>query len=473
MSSAPKNKFFHSFAFYLILGYLVVYAVCTVSIYLLFRNGIAKSARSFDRQDVNAECEELVALLNQNNTGSMLAEAVTMERYPPSTIFIVRVINQHGRVEYTLTWPKKIDVPEWGSDTWLDRGKRPVAGESEYYLKHYNRYIQVQTTIAKDGRILQVGKGSFLEMDQKSMLLRMLLVFGIISTVFSVISGFIMMMITLGPIHHITESMSHIIQTGAFERGAPPVKSTISELDTLGQLFTVMTSKYANLIQAMRQTMDHVAHDFRTPLTRIRGSAELALSRPDPLPQEVSDTLAGIIEDCDSAKLQLQNLMDAREMESGFVKLNLQPLDLTHLMAEMMDMYSLIADEKAIHFVSEFPQVPVTIKADRGRLARAVGNLVDNAIKYTPHGGTVTLRLAQKDDKVEISVSDTGIGIPEEEQGLVWQRLFRGKKAQEAEKGLGLGLNIVQIIIEAHGGHVSLESKVGQGTTFRILLPAS
>ena len=465
------NKVFRSFAFYLCLGYLVVYALCTVSIYVLASQVITKSARGYDRQDVTAESEELVELIQQSAGSNLLAEQVTMERYPPSTIFIVRVINRRGQVEYTMTWPKKIDLPDWRVYTPpQEASSLPPAGLSEYYIKPLGRHIQIQTTLLEDGRVLQVGKGSFLEVDQKSMLARMLLVFALLSTLFSVLSGIFMMVITLRPIHHITDSMSHIIETGAFETGAPPVKSLIAELDTLGRLFTIVTEKYANLIQAMRQTMDNIAHDFRTPLTRIRGAAELALNHRD-LPQDVSDTLADIIEDCDSAKLQLQNLMDAREMESGFVRLNIRPFNLTKLIDEIVDLYTLVAEEKEISLKTDLPTADMLVRGDRPRLVRVFANLIDNAIKYTPQRGSVIVSFTADDTGITTCVRDTGIGIPQEELALIWQRLFRGQQAREAEKGLGLGLKIVQAIVAAHGGKVWADSTSGQGTAFYVTLP--
>ncbi len=471
MFSGRISKTFRSFAFYLCLGYLVVYALCTVSIYVLSSRVITQSARGFDRQDVTAESEELVELIQQNADGNLLAEQVTLERYPPSTIFIVRVINRRGQVEYTITWPKKIDLPDWRVYTPpQEASSLPPSGLSEYYIKPLDRHIQIQTTPLKDGRILQVGKGSFLEMDQKSMLSRMLMAFALLSTLFSILSGIFMMMITLRPIHRITDSMSRIIKTGAFETGAPPVKSLIDELDTLGRLFTVMTEKYANLIQAMRQTMDNVAHDFRTPLTRIRGAAELAL-KGQPLPPELADTLADIIEDCDRAKLQLQNLMDAREMESGFVKLNIQPFSLTRLIDEIIDLYSLVAEEKEISLKADPTDAEILVQGDRPRLARVFANLIDNAIKYTPQHGAVTVAFAVSETDITTCVRDTGIGIPQEELALIWQRLFRGRQAREADKGLGLGLNIVQVIVAAHAGQVRVDSAPGQGTAFEVTLP--
>jgi len=470
MFSGRMTKKIRSFAFYLGMGYLIVYALCTVCIFYLSSRVITQSARGYDRQDVRAESDELVDLINQNTDGNLLAEQVTMEHYPPSTLFLVRVLNKKGQVEYTITWPKKIELPEWG--TYTPEGKTPLppVGLSEYYIKPLQRHIQIQTTLLKDGRILQVGKGSFLEVDQKSMMARMLLIFAALSTLFSFLSGVFMMVITLRPLRLITEAMTHIIETGAFEKGAPPVKSMIDELDTLGHLFTVMTEKYANLIQAMRQTMDNVAHDFRTPLARIRGASEMALNSKN-LPAELAETLADIIEDCDRAKLQLQNLMDVREMESGFVKLNIQPFSLTQVVAEIIDLYSLVAEEKHLSLTAHFPSEEIMLDGDKQRLARAFANLVDNALKYTPKHGAVSVSFELQPETITLYVKDNGIGIPEEEQGLIWQRLFRGKQAREAEKGLGLGLNIVQVIISAHGGKVDVTSTPGQGSTFRVILP--
>jgi signal transduction histidine kinase len=464
------SKKFRSFAFYLGMGYLIVYALCTGGIFYLSSRVITKSARGFDQQDVRAQSEELSEILEQNTDGNWMAEEIALERYPPSTLVIVRVLNAEGKIEYAITKPKNIDIPEWRTNTLSRPVAIPAVGWSEYYLKPLHRHIQVQTQRLKDGRTLQVGKGSFLEYDQKTMMSHTLLLFMGLSTLFSFVSGVFMMFITLRPIHRITESMSHIIETHAFETGAPPVTSAIAELDTLGRLFTIMTGKYASLIQAMRETMDNVAHDFRTPLARIRGASEFALNDKH-LPEELANTLADIIEDCDRVQLQLQNLMDVREMESGFVKLNIQPFSLTQLIGEIGDLYSLLADEKKIALSVHLPEQEMLIEGDKHRIARALANLVDNAVKYTPKGGQVNLTFDVRPDTVVICVADTGIGIPEAEQGLIWQRLFRGKQAREAEKGLGLGLNIVQVIITAHGGTVTLESTPGQGTTFCVTLP--
>ncbi|MDD4102350.1 MAG: HAMP domain-containing sensor histidine kinase [Kiritimatiellae bacterium] len=464
------NKKFRSFAFYLGIGYLTVYVVCTGLLYVFSSRVITKTTRKFDRQDVRAESEELVELINQNPEGNWLAEQVTTGRYPPSTIFIVRVISRAGHVEYTITWPQKIDLPEWKHYEANIESNPDTNGLSEYYIRPLQRHIQIKTTRLNDGRLLQVGKGSFLEVDQKKMMGRMLLVFVALSTIFSAISSVFMMAVTLRPIRRITASMSRIIESGAFEEGAQSVPSMITEINTLGNLFAVMTRKYSNLIQAMRQTMDNVAHDFRTPLTRIRGAAEMAIHNRR-LPEGVAEALADIIEDCDRAKLQLQNIMDTREMESGFVKINPQRFNLRHLITEIVEMYSLVAEDKHIALVIDHPEEEITIEGDRQRLARVFANIIDNALKYTGKHGEVRVVFEVSPVAVMTCIIDNGIGIPDSEKELIWQRLFRGNQARESEKGLGLGLNIVQVIVAAHKGTVTVESATGEGSRFCVLLP--
>ena len=267
--------------------------------------------------------------------------------------------------------------------------------------------------------------------------------------------------------------MSRVIETGEPESGMSGVSSRIAELNTLGAIFGQMLQKNALLIRAMKDTLDNVAHDFRTPLARIRSAAETALSsrRQPPDINALIGALAEIIEDCDNAKLQLQNLMDLRAMESGVVQLDRQRFDLAKTVVQVADFYAVLADEKKITMRILLPDGEVPIDGDADRLSQVVANLIDNAIKYTPNDGDVSIALERAADKAILTVTDNGIGIPADEQALVWQRLFRGSNAR-SEKGLGLGMSVIKAVVEAHGGTVSFTSEQGHSSRFVVSLPA-
>jgi signal transduction histidine kinase len=134
-----------------------------------------------------------------------------------------------------------------------------------------------------------------------------------------------------------------------------------------------------------------------------------------------------------------------------------------------VDLYEIVAEQKEIHISLESND-PLFIFADRKKLRQAIGNLVDNAIKYSPPGTTITLHLNKLSKNAFIKISDQGVGISDEEKPLIWKRLYRGQKSRH-EKGIGLGLSLVKSIIEAHTGSINVEDNLPKGTSFQICLP--
>jgi len=465
----PKR---HSLFFYLSVSYLLVYAVCALFFYLVNVRVISRSARVFDRQNVEAETREYADLLSDNSSSDRLVEEVAHEDFPASTLFALRVLDANGALAYATSTPAQLEIPGWKSEPGSTLRPLPREGCREKFIPSLGRHIQIKTLRLKDGRTLQLAKSTALENDQRHILTNTSVAFFLLASLFTVINGFWMMLITLRPIKQITSEMATIIETGAFDSGVPPVNSNIAELDTLGAFFNLTTHKCAILIKAMKDTLDSLAHDFRTPLTRIRGSAEVALNAHagNPSSEPLIATLADIIDDCDSARIQLQNLMDIRELESGFFKLDKQLFDLKKTVSEVADLYAVLAEDKDIALLLDLPEGEVPVEGDHNRLAQVLANLIDNAVKYTPRNGQVRVSLAAEKDQVRVTVADTGIGIPEEEHALIWQRLFRSRNARH-EKGLGLGLSLIKAVVDAHGGNVTLTSAPGQGSTFVLTLP--
>jgi len=215
-----------------------------------------------------------------------------------------------------------------------------------------------------------------------------------------------------------------------------------------------------------------ISHEFRTPLTSIRGYAELL--QEEDLVAEQRDYVNVI--DRNSARLVglVDDLLVMAQIQSGGLPLELGEVVLNDLIARAGEAAKPFAASKHIDLDIDTEREIVTTRADADRLGQVLDNLVSNAIKYTPDGGGVSIRMTHTGDAATIAVSDTGIGIPQDEQAQMFGRFFRTSNARDSGiVGSGLGLAITRGIVEAHGGTIGFDSVEGVGTTFRLTVPLS
>ncbi len=257
---------------------------------------------------------------------------------------------------------------------------------------------------------------------------------------------------TLSPIQKLAAAAVSIVDTGNLNERIDAVRARDELRDLVGP-FNRMIEHIETVVKGMKGTLDSVAHDLRTPLTRFRGLAELALRGPED-GRRCREALQDGLEEADRILTLLNAVMDLSEAESGTLRLEMADTDLVELTRKLVDMYAFVAEERGVRIRLQGPE---TLRAfvDPGRFRRVVGNLLDNAVKYSPDGEEILVLLSTRDGRPRLEVRDRGPGIPAEDASRIWDRLYRGA-GSKSKPGLGIGLSIARAITEAHGGSIGL-----------------
>ncbi len=245
---------------------------------------------------------------------------------------------------------------------------------------------------------------------------------------------------------------------------------TGDELDQLARTLNAMLGRLDNAFRQIRQFSADASHELQTPLTILKGELEVALRAPRSA-ERYQQTMRSALEEIDRIASLVDGLMLLARADAGVLRMDQQPVELHQLVREVFDQTQILAARKHVH-LQLGPVEPTVVQGDPERLRRLLLNLTDNAIKYTPSGGDITLSLQPRQTHAALQVADTGIGLSPEEQQQIFQRFYRSDatRALDAE-GSGLGLCIADSIADAHGGTIEIDSTPGNGSTFTILLP--
>jgi signal transduction histidine kinase len=241
------------------------------------------------------------------------------------------------------------------------------------------------------------------------------------------------------------------------------------EFDRLAESLNAMFEQIERLMSGMRLATDSLAHDLRGPLTRLRGRIELALIQP---PESARDrqALVDVLSQADSALAMFDSLLKIAAAEAGVAATELKPLDLAALARDAAELYEPVAEERGLQIDVATVGAPV-INAQRELLSQAVANLLDNAVKHTPAGGRIAVRVAAAGAEVVLTVADTGPGIPHAHRERVLERFVRLEECRHGP-GAGLGLSLVAAVAKLHGGTLRLQDNA-PGLDVELRFPAA
>jgi heavy metal sensor kinase len=281
--------------------------------------------------------------------------------------------------------------------------------------------------------------------------------------------GYVLMRRALRPVDEIRQKAAQITSRNLSER--LPVVHTGDELERLATDLNHMIERLEQSFQQINRFSADASHELRTPLTVLQGGLEAIAQKEHSLPADVRDTIGSALEETERLAKIVESLLAISRLETGEARVQPGRLDFAELVCTTADQMRLLAEEKHISLSCDGTE-PVQVEADPARLKQVVVNLLDNAIKYTPEGGSVIITVNSQDGRAVLEMEDTGLGISASDPPHIFERFYRADKARSRQMGgAGLGLSIVRSICTAHGGQVTVTSTEGSGSRFRIELP--
>lgn len=454
--------------------YSAVFILWSVLLFFIISFLIFTSIRSKERRIVQHKAEKYVDIAKKEGLDHLLDDLEREREFTRDQGLFLVITDHGGEIRYA-SLPREWEMynprtilgggARKTGERIVFRGKGWFGGEEE---ADRSDTLEIINRSLPDGATLYLGQSNE---EIEDILFRFYEIFFTLLVplfMLAVSGGVFLSWRTLKPLKELIHAVNRV-ETGEMNARVPS-RNTGDELDELATMFNRMLEKIELLIQGMREALDNVAHDLKTPMARMRASIEKTVQAESDR-ETLQEALMDCAEESERVVHMLNTLMDISEAETGTMNLYLETVPLSGLIDNICDLYSYPSEEKNIRLSMAVPETLI-VWADPNRLYQVIANLVDNAVKYTPENGRVHIAATQMETAVKIMVEDTGPGIPDKDIPRIFERLYRGDKSR-SQKGLGLGLALVQAVVHAHNGEITVMNLPGKGTCFTLVVPAT
>ena len=467
MCFARINRLRHALAFRLTLWYAALFVLSATVVFVLFYLLITSMIRQRVDDNLLNQYNEFAAVYTLQGIGMLQRAASLQAQTVGEKKMFYRLFYPSGVVfsASNLTYWKDIGIDRWVVESVLQVNTHRYVTEKIPGGRYDVRIIyarigssimlQMGYSMADEERLLQVFKQLFF-----------ITMSGLL--VLAMIGGWFMARRALSGVAMVTRAAQQISEQDLTTR--VPVRHRHNEIDLLAITFNQMLDRVQNLVTGIRQMSDNIAHDLRSPITRIRGLAEVTLTG-NPGNEEYQAMTASTIEECDRLLDMINTMLTISRTEAGVNPIERTPVDLAVLARDACELFMPLAEDKFVTIEQQL-ECPASVNGDQRMLQRMIANLIDNAIKYTREGGRITVTLTPSTDgTVCLTIADTGIGIRAEDLPKIFDRFFRGDQSR-TRSGAGLGLSLAQTVARAHGGRIKVQSAPDRGSAFCVILPA-
>ena len=462
------NSIRHTLAFRLTLWYAGIFTLTSCVAFLFFYFLITSVIRDRTDQDLLGEARTLSSILKVQGMKAVRRQIIFEAQAAGEKKIFFRLLSLDGQ-EFSssnMSYWRDIGVGKAAIEQLIGEN-RPVFNTVRLPDRQHN--IRVLYAIVGHNIILQLGQSmenyiGFIEAFRKIFVTTMASLF-----IFAALIGWFMARRALAGVEAVTRTARQISETSLKER--VPVKKYQDEIDQLAITFNQMLDRIQTLVTGIREMSDNIAHDLKSPITRIRGISEVSLTT-GASEKEYENMAASTVEECDRLLDMINTMLIISKTEAGVNKLDTKKLDIGAVVRDACELFRSLAEDKDLRLVCDVAG-NFSISGDNRMIQRMIANLLDNAIKYTPAGGSVEVTVnTGNHDAITIVVKDTGIGIYEKEIPHIFERFYRCDPSR-SEAGIGLGLSFARAIARAHGGDISVFSKPEQGSTFTVTFPGA